>query len=143
MRRGHHRREPLDAFGDRAVDVALAEGLAGRAEYHHLVGPRSQRRLQALEVGRQHRVAHVAAARDVSHHLRVVGHLRHPLGADEAGDLDLAQPRRLQAMHELHLVRRGHRLLLVLQTVAWPHVDDAHSRRNHEKSPVQMGSFNW
>ena len=31
--------EALDALVDGAVDVALAEGLAGGAEHHHLVGP--------------------------------------------------------------------------------------------------------
>ena len=38
-RRSHHGREAGDALLDRAVDVLLAEGLAGSAKHHDLVGP--------------------------------------------------------------------------------------------------------
>jgi hypothetical protein len=55
----------------------------------------------------------------------VVGHLRHPLGAHVAGDLDLFQTSGLQAVHQLDLDRGGHRLLFVLQAVARADVDQA------------------
>ena len=64
------------------------------------------RRLEALQVRRQHRVAHAGLAPDAGHHLRVVGHLRHPLRADEAGDLDLAQARRPAAGARARSCRR-------------------------------------
>src|SRR6185369_1037520 len=38
VRSGHHGREALEALGDAAVDVALAEGFGGRTEDHDLVG---------------------------------------------------------------------------------------------------------
>ena len=44
--RGDDRAEALDAFLDAAVDVALAEGLARRAEDDDLVGLARQRRLE-------------------------------------------------------------------------------------------------
>ena len=81
-------------------------------------GLAQQRRLKALQVGRQHRIAHAGLARDAGHHLGVVRHLRHPLGADKAGDLDLFQAGGLQAVHQFDLDGGGHRLLLVLQAVA-------------------------
>ncbi len=84
----------------------------------------AQRRLEALHVRHQHAVAHARFASDAAHDLRVVGHLRHPLRADVAGDLDLGQPRVLQAMNQVDLGLRGHRLTLVLQAVAWADVDE-------------------
>jgi hypothetical protein len=63
VRRGDHRREALDALGDRAVDVLLAEGFAGGAEHHDLVRPGRPARPPALQVGRQHRVAHAGRRR--------------------------------------------------------------------------------
>jgi len=107
----------------RAVDVALAEGLAGRPEHHDLVGPRRQRRLVALHVGGEHRIGHARLAHDARHHLGVVGHLRHPFRADEAGHLDVLQAGGLQAVHQLDLGGGGHRLFFVLQAVAGRDVD--------------------
>src|SRR5690349_13222964 len=72
-------------------------------------------------------VPQMADNAQVMHGLRVVGHLRHPLGADEAGDLDLLQARILQALDEAQLDLGGHRLLLVLQAVARADVDDLHA----------------
>jgi hypothetical protein len=87
-------------------------------------GLEGERGLEALHVGRQHRVAHAGLALDARHHLGGVGHLRHPLGRHEAGDLDLLQAGVLQAVHQRDLDRGGHRLLLVLQAVARADVDE-------------------
>ena len=137
VRRLHHRAETLDAFLDAAVDVALAEGLGGGGEHHDLVGPRRrrqrQRSVQALHVRRQHRITHPGAPLDGGQHLGVVGHLRHPLRADEAGDLDLAQAGRLQPVHQFDLVRRRHRLLFVLQPVARADFHQGDAVGNHDK----------
>ena len=54
----HDRPEALQALRDRAVDVLLREGLRRGAEHRDLVGTGGQRRLQALQVGHQHRIAH-------------------------------------------------------------------------------------
>ena len=126
-----HRPEALDALGDRAVDVAPAEGLARGGEDHDLVGPlrarRRERGVEPLHVRHQHRVAHAGLADDAGHDGGVVAHLRHPLRADEAGDLDLAQAGGLQPVHQLDLDRRVDRLLLVLQAVARADVDQGHA----------------
>jgi hypothetical protein len=45
------------------------------------------------------------------HHGMVVGHLRHPLGADVAGDFDFFQACSLQTVNQFHLDVGGHRLL--------------------------------
>ena len=36
----HHWPEALNAFGDGAIDIALAKGFTGSREHHHLIGPR-------------------------------------------------------------------------------------------------------
>ena len=89
------------------------------------------RGLEALQVGREHRIAHAGLALDRRHHRRVVAHLRHPLRADEARHLDLGQAGVLQAVHELDLLRGRDRLLLVLQTVARPDFDQGDMGRQH------------
>jgi len=43
-----HRAEALNAFRNRAVDVFLAEGLAGRAKHHDFVGSGQHRSFIAL-----------------------------------------------------------------------------------------------
>ena len=87
-----------------------AERLARRGEDHDLVGPlfarRRERGVEALHVRHQHRIAHAGLARrSPAITCGVVAHLRHPLRADEAGDLDLLQPGGLQAVHQLDLDR--------------------------------------
>ena len=146
VRGGHHRPEALDALGDRAVDVLPAERFGGRGEDDDLVGPLlapyRQCGLEPFHVGHQRRVAHAFLARDAGEHGRVVGHLRHPFRADEAGDLDLAQPGRLQPMHELDLDGGLDRLLLVLQPVARADVDEGDLGRQHGRSFRRRGERN-
>jgi len=135
----HHRREALDALGDAAVDVPLAEGLARRAEDDDLVGLVQQRGLEALHVWHEHRIAHTRLAPHAAHHRMVVGHLRHPLGTDVARDLDFLQARRVQARDELDLRLACHGLLFVLQAVARADVDDPHSGGVlHRSSPKNL-----
>ena len=130
----------LDALLDAAIDVALAEGLGGGAEDDDLVRPVEQRRLQALHVRRQHRIAHARAALHGAHHRVVVSHLRHPLRAHVARDLDLAQPGVLQAMHEFDLGLGRDRGRLVLQAVARADVDQRDARRQRHSVPSMRSS---
>jgi hypothetical protein len=127
VRRLGDRAEAFERLGDRAVDVLLAEGLGGGAEHRDLPCPGRQRGLEALEVGGEHRIGD--AGRRSGEHARqqlgVVAHLRHPLGRHEGRGLDRLQPGALEAAHELELGVGGDELLLVLQAVARPHLDDA------------------
>ena len=138
-RRCHDRRKALDALCDRAVDVALAEGFAGRAEHHDLVRPLVARcgdgGFETLHVGGQHGVAHSVGlaccaatlptkAPDAAHHIDVVRHLRHPLGRHEAGDLDFLQAGVLQPLDQAQLDLGRHCLLFVLQAVARTDIDE-------------------
>ena len=120
----HHRGKTLDAFFDGTVDVFLTERLAGGCKHHDLIGLTGDGRGIALCIRREHRVTHTRFALDARHHLGVVGHLWHPLGADETGDLDLGQTCGLQTVHQLDLDGRRHGLLFVLQAVAGTDVDD-------------------
>jgi hypothetical protein len=118
-----HGAEAFDGLGDGAVDVALAEGFAGGGKDDHLVGLGGEGTFKAFHIGGEHAVAHARLALDAGHDLGVVGHLRHPLGADVAGDFDLAQARGLQAVHELDLVGGCHGLGFVLQAVTRADID--------------------
>ena len=83
-----------------------------------------ERPLEACDVGDERRIARARTTRDAGEHLRGVGHLRHPLRADEGGDFDHGKPGRAQAIDELDLVGGRHRGALVLQPVARPDLDD-------------------
>jgi hypothetical protein len=54
----HHRGESLNTFGNRAVDVLLAEGFAGCTENHDFVRLGFERSFKALQIGGEHRIAH-------------------------------------------------------------------------------------
>src|SRR5262245_43277544 len=58
----------------------------------------------------------------------MVGHLRDPLRRDERGRLDRGQARGAEALDQLELHLGRDFLLLVLQAVARPHLDDANAR---------------
>ena len=75
----HHRGEALDAC-NAAVDVLLAEGLAGGAEDDDLVGLSSTAASQPFRLGVEHASSARRPARHAAHHRMVVGHLRHPFG---------------------------------------------------------------
>ena len=62
----------------------LRERLRRGDEHGDLVGLRRERRLEALHVRRQHRVADARLAADARHHVGGVGHLRHPFRRHEA-----------------------------------------------------------
>lgn len=120
-----HRFEARQGLGHGAVDVLLGEGLGGGAEHRHLLDAALQGRFQPLEVGGQRRVGDAIQPGEVLHHLAVVGHLRHPLGRDEAGRLDVAEAGRAQAVDQLQLGGGADRLGLVLQAVAGADLDQA------------------
>ena len=122
-RRVHHRGKALNALGNAAVDVLLAEGFAGGGEDHDFIRLRLERRLKTLQVGREHRVAHAGQAREARHHFHVVGHLRHPLGRHKAGDFNFFQASGLEPLHQLNLDGGRHGLLLVLQAITRPDFD--------------------
>ena len=119
-----------------------AEGLAGGGEDHDLVGPllarRRERGIEPLHVRHQHRVAHPGLADDAGHDGGVVAHLRHPLRADEAGDLDLLQPGGLEPVHQLDLDARVDRLLLVLQAVARADIVDRDACGEHPATVIRL-----
>ena len=137
-RRFGHGLEAGDGFGDRTVDVLLREGLAGPAEDHDFVRAGGQRALEALHVGRQHRVDRAGAARDARHHLGAVGHLRHPLGRDEGSRLDIGKAGGGQAVDQLHLDVGGHEFLFILQTVARRYFDDLDAEGKAMSLPVSV-----
>lgn len=121
----HHRHEALEALGDRAVDVLLREGLAGGGEHRDFLHPGEHGRLEALHVGRQRGVGDAALLPDLGEHLGGAGHLRHPLGRDEAADLDVFETGGAQVVDQTHLVGDADRLFLVLQAVARADFDQA------------------
>ena len=94
-----HWGKALDALGNAAIDIFLAESFTRRAKHHDFIGLVLQRGLEALQIRRQHRIAHAVAPSNALHHRMVVGHLRHPLGRDVAGDFNLLQTGVLQALH--------------------------------------------
>ena len=102
----------------------LAEGLAGGTKDHDLIGLGSHRRLVTHHVGGEHRIAHARLAHDARNHLGVVGHLGHPLRGHKTGDLDLGEPRGLQAVHQTDFDLGRDRLLFILQTVARADIDE-------------------
>ena len=129
----HHRGKARHAFGNRAVDVLVAESLAGRAKHHDLIGLGFQRGFKALQIRREHRVAHTGLALNARHHLRVIRHLRHPFGRYKAGDFNFGHARGLQTVHQLDLDGSRHRLLFVLQAVTRADVDQLDKGRQVHK----------
>ena len=111
-RRLRDRPEALERLGDRAVDVPARKGLGGG--------------LEALEVGREHRVIDAGLAADALEHLGVIGHLRHPFRRDERGGLHRGQTGVGQPLDQLDLHGGGHLARLVLQPVARADLHDAH-----------------
>ena len=115
-------------YSDRAIDILLRKALGRGAKHGDLGCARGKRRLESLQIRCQHWVGDARAPRNAGHHLRIVAHLRHPLGTHKAGRLDVAQPGGREQVDEGDLGRGGHNLFLVLQTVARSDLDDAHVR---------------
>ena len=111
---------------DALVDVLAAERFGGRGEHRDFVDAGGERALEAREVRDERRVARARPPRDAGEHLGGVGHLRHPLRADERRHFDHRQARRAQAVDERDLVGGRHERALVLQPVARPDFDDRH-----------------
>jgi len=85
------RTEALERLRDRAIGVAAREGLGGGGKSGNFFHTRRQSGVEPLHVGHQHRVADAGLAFDARHDLRIVRHLRNPLGRNEAGRLDHLQ----------------------------------------------------
>jgi hypothetical protein len=132
----NHRGESFERLGDRAVDVLLRERLGGRGEHRDLGGAGRARRLEALEIGREHRIGDARPAADAFEDLGVVGHLRHPLRRDEGGRLDRRQAGVGEALDQLELDRGRHLARLVLQPVARPHLDQSNFSRQLHSSLI-------
>ena len=102
-----HRPEALNTLFNRTIDVPVAKGFTRSGKHHDLIRPVGagcrQNRFHTFHIGCQHSVTHAGAPGDSRHHLGVVGHLRHPLGTDITGDLNLLEPRFLQTVHQLDL----------------------------------------
>jgi len=120
-----HRAETRDGFVDGRVDVLLVEGLGRGGEHRHFLDADGACAVVAGLVRHQHRIRRTRASLDGGEHLGGVGQLRHPLRTDEAGRLDAEQAGARQPVDQFHLVGSGDEGLLVLQTVAWPDLDDA------------------
>ena len=81
----------------------------------------------------------------------VVGHLRHPLGADIAGDFNFFKARRLQTVNQLDLDGSGYGLLFILQAVTRADVDEldaggevvSHESFPIKNPPAKSGDFNF
>ncbi|MNZ70644.1 hypothetical protein D3C78_889890 [compost metagenome] len=65
----HDWHKTLQAVADRAVDVALGEGLSGRSEHRDLFHAGRQRILEAAQVRCQGRVGDAALLTDIGKHL--------------------------------------------------------------------------
>ena len=111
----------------------------GFGDRHHqvdLVGFERKRPLDPLEVRRQEPVGNVRKPVDLRHHLIGVGQLRNRLGMDDGGDLDILQTGPDQGVDDFNLLFGRDELLLVLEAVPRPHIDDGHFfRKIHGKYP--------
>ncbi|MNH26670.1 hypothetical protein D3C79_867350 [compost metagenome] len=114
----HDRYETLQAFADRAVDVALGEGFGCGGEHRNLFHPGCQGILETAQVRRQGGVGDAGLLLDVGKHLGGAGHLRHPLGRDETAHFYIGQARRRQVIDQPDLVCHADGLGFVLQAVA-------------------------
>jgi hypothetical protein len=95
-----------------------------RQEHRDLRHRRDLGRCQSLWVGHKRRIHDPRATDHPFRHLARIGQLRNPLRIDEAGDLDGAQAAARKRVDERDLVRRRHQAGLVLQAIAWPHLEE-------------------
>ncbi len=104
--------------------VAAVEGVAGDDGHADLVATGRRGPLKALLVQHQPDVPDALAPGQRGQHLLGVGHLRHALRVDEAGDLEAARAAGDQALDERDLRGRGHHPRFALQAIARPDFDD-------------------
>jgi len=124
--RRHDRREALQAFIDRAIDIALGKRLGRSGKHRHFLNASRQRVLKPAQVRRQRTISHTGLALDLRKYLGGTGHLRHPLGRDKTADLDIAQAGSAEGVHQMDLVRHADGLGFVLQTIARADFHQAH-----------------
>ncbi len=110
--------EHRERVGDRLVDVHPVVRLAGAEEDGDLAEAGLQRPLQPAGVGDERAVGDARGRLDGPGQLLGVGELGHPLGRDEAGDLDALQARGAQRLDEAALAVEGDQRRLVLEAVA-------------------------
>ena len=103
---------------DRAVEIALREGLGGAAEDRDLAHAVLERAIEAALVRDEHRVAHAVAQGQPAEQVFGVGELRHPLRVHEAGGFDDLQAGVAEAVDELGLDLDRDDRRFVLQPVA-------------------------
>ena len=85
---GAHFREAREAFGNRAIRIALGKTFGRCTEYNDFVGAGCDRGIEAFAVRNEDGIGHARLAAYSRHHFGVVGHLRHPFGRYERGGFD-------------------------------------------------------
>ena len=96
-----------------------------------------------FQVRGQRAVGHARRAGDAGQHRRAVGHLWHPLRADETRHLDVAEAAGVEQIDQRDLPRRRDRPRLVLQPVARAYLVDrdaiTHPRGSSASSTAAVG----
>src|SRR5690606_12398193 len=130
------RPEPLDAFTDRAVDVALGEGFGRRGEDSDFVNLRLDGLARTLLVGHEHAVGDTTDLGQRTHQIPGSCHLGNAAWRDEAADFYPAQSRVCELCNECgpYLDWNGNRL--VLQAVARPYLHDRDKVSHHPTRSV-------
>ncbi|MCY1421143.1 hypothetical protein D9M71_367890 [compost metagenome] len=133
----HDRRETLQAFADRAIDIALGKRFGRRGEHGHFLDPGGEGIFKTAQVGSKCAIDHTRFALDLRENLGGAGHLRHPLGRHETADFYIAEPGCGQCIDQLHLVGNTDGLGFVLQAVARADFDNAYvGGEGHGLRPV-------
>ncbi|MNT47381.1 hypothetical protein D3C72_1840910 [compost metagenome] len=133
----HDRSETLQAFADRAIDVAPGKRFGRRREHGHFLDPGGEGIFETAQVGGERAVDHARFALDLREDLGGAGHLRHPFGRNETADFDIAEPGCGQCVDQLHLIGNTDGLGFILQAVAWADFDNAYvGGEGHGVRPV-------
>lgn len=137
--RVHDRHEALQAFADRAIDIALGERFGRCGEHGDFLDPGGDSVFKAPQVGGEGAVSHARLALDLCEDLGGTGHLRHPFGRDETADFYIAEASGGERIDQLHLVRDADGLGFVLQTVTGADFDQAYvGGEGHGNRPVEI-----
>ena len=133
----HDRHETLQAFADRAIDVALGKRFGGRRKHRDFLDPGSDGVFKPAKVGGERAVSHPGFTLDLREDIRRARHLRYPFGRDETADFYIAQAGSRQRVDQLYLVGNADGLGFILQTVARADFDKAYmGREGHGVRPV-------